>query len=126
METWQDVGDYFGLSGTILFVLYTLYTIKTKFLKSRCTRGQDGNLHLDVSFNQLNEEDYSTIRRHEDLVFQLKSLHEAVKSRRSPNSIFPSPRQEISGTRPPALPFSPDAVPALSGVPKGDGVLHAV
>ena len=128
METWQEVGDYFGLSGSVLFVLYILYTLKVRFLKTRCTRGQDGSMHLDVSLNQLNDEDYLTIRRHEDLVVQLKSLHEAVKSRRSPNSIFPSPRQEISsGTRPPALPSTPtNAVPTLSGVPKGAGDLQAV
>jgi hypothetical protein len=126
METWQEIGDYFGLSGTILFVLYILYTLKVRFLKTRCTRGQDGSMHLDVSLNQLNEEDYLTIRHHQDLVTQLRSLHEAVKSRRSPNSIFPSPRQEISGTRPPALPSSLDAVPTLSGVPKGAGDLQAV
>lgn len=45
--------DYVGISGGIITVVSVMIFVVKKFLHSRCIRGADGALHLDVSLNSV-------------------------------------------------------------------------
>jgi hypothetical protein len=102
----NDVADYFGLTGTTLFVLHVLWILKQKFLKTKCTEGADGSYHLDIS---IAKEDYDVIKGNADLLEQLNQLKAAIGVRRqasqttvTSSSPLPTPRnvaqQDLPGT----------------------------
>lgn len=45
--------DYVGVSGGIITVISVIVFVVKKFVSSRCIRGPDGAMHLDVSLNSV-------------------------------------------------------------------------
>ena len=76
---WTSIADYFGLTGTAIFVLHMIWILKQKYLKTKCTTGTDGSYHLDIS---IAKEDYDFIKANADLLQQLTLLKTAVQTRR--------------------------------------------
>jgi len=94
---WTEIADYFGLTGTTIFILYLLWILKQKYLKTKCTEGTDGSYHLDIS---IAKEDYDFIKGNADLMKQLGELKSAVQARRQTSSNSSSPTAQNG---PPAI-----------------------
>jgi hypothetical protein len=77
-----NVLQYLGLSSSVVIALGVVWYVARRIIRSKCIRGPDGGLHLDLSFNT---SEIATIQNDESLKKMVADLKAEIKSKSERN-----------------------------------------